>query len=227
MWKLYTPDEFREILASACEWSKQLGAAMQLRLRMRAAEVGEVTRREGRMVMTQTMKKRFYPEKILVPTDFSPLSDAALEAAAQLAREFGAELSLLHVVPLLPDATGVSFFREEELLEEMRHDAERNLQTKVDELEASGHRASYRVEMGNDVVGNILFVLEREKADLLVLSTHGLSGWKPIVFGSIAEKVLKLARCPVLLLPALRDGVREPVKAEAQGVGAAQEAVAV
>ena len=43
-------------------------------------------------------------------------------------------------------------------------------------------------------------VLEREGADMIVLSTHGMSGWRPMVFGSIAEKVIKLAPCPLLLL---------------------------
>ena len=172
--------------------------------------------------MTQARKERFYPGKILVPVDFSVHSDAALAAATELARLFGAELSLLHVVPLLPDATGISFFREEELLEQMREDAECKLQAKVEELEAAGHRASYRVEMGNDVLGNILFVLEREKVDLVVLSTHGLTGWRPVVFGSIAEKVLKMAQCPVLLFPAPRDESSEPDKVAERGIGAAR-----
>jgi nucleotide-binding universal stress UspA family protein len=172
--------------------------------------------------MTQARKERFYPGKILVPVDFSVHSEAALAAATELARLFGAELSLLHVVPLLPDATGISFFREEELLEQMREEAECKLQAKVEELEAAGHRASYRVEMGNDVVGNILVLLEREQADLVVLSTHGVTGWRPMVFGSVAEKVLKMAQCPVLLFPAPRDESSEPEKVAERGIGTAR-----
>jgi nucleotide-binding universal stress UspA family protein len=166
------------------------------------------------MAMTEAMRKRFHPEKILVPVDFSASSDVALAAATEIAQEFGAELSLLHVVPLLPDATGMSFLREEELLQAIRDDAESKLRARVEELEKAGHRATFRVEMGNDVVGNILFVLNRDKADLLVLSTHGLSGWRPIVFGSIAEKVLKMAECPVLLLPALHAAETEAAEVE-------------
>ena len=47
---------------------------------------------------------------------------------------------------------------------------------------------------------DIMLVIEREHIDMLVISTHGLSGWRSIVFGSIAEKVIKLAECPLLLL---------------------------
>jgi nucleotide-binding universal stress UspA family protein len=45
-----------------------------------------------------------------------------------------------------------------------------------------------------------MMVVDREDIDLIVISTHGISGWHPLVFGSIAEKVVKLAQCPLLLL---------------------------
>ncbi|MGD0135863.1 MAG: universal stress protein, partial [Bryobacteraceae bacterium] len=50
------------------------------------------------------------------------------------------------------------------------------------------------------VVGNIMQVIEREHIDMIVISTHGISGWRPLVFGSIAEKVVKQVQCPLLLL---------------------------
>jgi len=56
------------------------------------------------------------------------------------------------------------------------------------------------VEVGSDVASMIIDVAERDDVDLLVFTTHGLSGWYPQVFGSIAEKLVKLAQCPVLLL---------------------------
>jgi nucleotide-binding universal stress UspA family protein len=43
-------------------------------------------------------------------------------------------------------------------------------------------------------------VVDREHIDLVVISTHGISGWRPLIFGSIAEKVVKLVQCPLLLL---------------------------
>jgi nucleotide-binding universal stress UspA family protein len=61
-------------------------------------------------------------------------------------------------------------------------------------------KSTFSVEVGNDVVGNIMEVVDREHIDMIVISTHGISGWHPLVFGSIAEKVVKLAQCPLLLL---------------------------
>jgi nucleotide-binding universal stress UspA family protein len=43
-------------------------------------------------------------------------------------------------------------------------------------------------------------VVDREHIDMVVISTHGISGWHPLIFGSIAEKVVKLVQCPLLLL---------------------------
>jgi nucleotide-binding universal stress UspA family protein len=67
-------------------------------------------------------------------------------------------------------------------------------------LSAQGVRASSCVEVGNDIAGSIMEVADREHIDLVVISTHGISGWHPLIFGSIAEKVVKLVQCPLLLL---------------------------
>jgi nucleotide-binding universal stress UspA family protein len=61
-------------------------------------------------------------------------------------------------------------------------------------------KSTSSVEVGNDVAGNIMEVVEHEHIDMVVISTHGISGWHPLVFGSIAEKVVKLVQCPLLLL---------------------------
>jgi nucleotide-binding universal stress UspA family protein len=61
-------------------------------------------------------------------------------------------------------------------------------------------KASSSFEIGNDVVGNIVSVIERERIDMIMISTQGVSGWRPLVFGSIAEKIVKQVPCPSLLL---------------------------
>jgi nucleotide-binding universal stress UspA family protein len=61
-------------------------------------------------------------------------------------------------------------------------------------------KASTSIEVGDDVAGSILEAIDREHADLVVITTHGLSGWYPQVFGSIAEKLVRLVTCPLLLL---------------------------
>lgn len=140
------------------------------------------------------------PTKILVPIDFSPSSRAALATAADLADHFGAELHLLHVIPMFPTTTLPDFIPEAKFIEGAREDAERHFAACKADLSGKGIKLGFSIEAGDDVAGEILDVVDREHADMVVISTHGLTGWHPLVFGSIAEKVLKLVHCPILLL---------------------------
>lgn len=140
------------------------------------------------------------PTKIVVPIDFSPSSHAALESAADLAQHFGAAIHLVHVIPMFPATTFPDFIPETRFLEEARKEAGRHFEGASKDLTAKGIKVGSSVEVGDDVASAILEVVEREKADMVVISTHGLTGWHPLVFGSIAEKVMKLVACPVLLL---------------------------
>jgi nucleotide-binding universal stress UspA family protein len=140
------------------------------------------------------------PAKILLPIDFSPSSQAALEMVADLALHFHAELYLLNVIPLFPTTTVPDLIPEAEFIKEARAYAEHHLAKCHVVLAEKGVKSNSSVEVGNDVVGNIMEVVDREHIDLVVISTHGISGWHPLVFGSIAEKVVKLVQCPLLLL---------------------------
>ena len=150
--------------------------------------------------MLQATAPHFVPTKILVPVDFSSSSDAALETASDLAQYFHAELYLLNVIPMLPMGTKAVSFPESEYLHKAEDNAERQLATCDAALVSKGIKASSSIEIGNDVVGNIMAVVEREQIDMMVLSTHGTSGWRAVVFGSIAEKVVKQVQSPLLLL---------------------------
>jgi nucleotide-binding universal stress UspA family protein len=140
------------------------------------------------------------PTKILLPIDFSPSSQAALAMAADLAQHFHAELFLVNVIPMFPTTTLPDLVPEGEFIEEVRTFAERHLEKCHAALLARGVKSTSSIEVGNDVAGNIMEVVEREHIDLVVISTHGISGWHPLIFGSIAEKVVKLVQCPLLLL---------------------------
>ena len=152
------------------------------------------------------------PTKILLPIDFSPSSQAALEMAADLAQRFQAELYLVNVIPEFPTTTIPDFIPEAAFLEQAREFADIHLAKCKAALVTRGVRSTFSVEVGNDVVGNIMEVVERERIDMVVISTHGISGWHPLVFGSIAEKVIKLAQCPLLLLHSAKpeSGVKTP-----------------
>jgi nucleotide-binding universal stress UspA family protein len=140
------------------------------------------------------------PTKIMLPIDFSPSSQAALEMAADLALHFHAELYLVNVIPMFPTTTIPDLIPESAFIGEARAFAETHLANCIKALEAKGVKATSSVEVGNDIVGNLMEVVEREHIDMVVISTHGISGWHPLVFGSIAEKVVKLVDCPLLLL---------------------------
>jgi len=152
------------------------------------------------------------PTRILLPIDFSPSSQAALEMAADLALHFHAELYLLNVIPFFPTTSLPDLVPEGEFIQEARTFAEQHLAKCQAALLAKGVKSSSSVEVGNDIVGNIMQVVERERIDMVVISTHGISGWHPLVFGSIAEKVVKLVQCPLLLLRSAKPdtGVKIP-----------------
>ena len=157
--------------------------------------------------MSQAPAFHSIPRKILLPMDFSPSSDAALTMATDLAQHFRAELYLVHVVPMLPMVTDIDAFPagsplpfEMTFLQESKSRAEQKLAVYMGALASKEVKASCNVEIGNDVADSIMMLIESEKIDMLVLSTHGISGWRPLVFGSTAEKVVRLVQCPLLLL---------------------------
>jgi nucleotide-binding universal stress UspA family protein len=152
------------------------------------------------------------PSKILLPIDFSPSSQAALDMAADLAQHFHAKLYLVNVIPFFPTTTLPDLIPETEFIQEARTIAERNLAKCHAALAARGVKSASSVEAGNDIAGNIMEVVEREHIDMVVISTHGISGWHPLVFGSIAEKVVKLVQCPLLLLRSAKpeSGAKNP-----------------
>jgi nucleotide-binding universal stress UspA family protein len=150
--------------------------------------------------MPPTQAASVIPRKILVPIDFSPSSHQALEAATELAEKFGSKLILLHVVPEYPGYALPESVSQQSIISDGRQKAEEHFQVSLAGLKAKGIEAASHVEVGSDVAGSILDAIDRENADLVVITTHGHSGWYPQVFGSVAEKLVKLAGVPVLLL---------------------------
>lgn len=140
------------------------------------------------------------PTRILVPIDFSSSSHAALDAAAELAEKFHAEIFLLNVIPAFPNVSLPDSLTENAVIERARKEADDRFALSQSSLSKKGIIVKSSVEVNNDVAGAILEAIERENADLVVITTHGLSGWYPQVFGSIAEKIVKLAHVPLLLL---------------------------
>ena len=163
-------------------------------------------------VMSERRALQSIPTKILLPIDFSPSSQAALETAADLALHFHAELFLVNVHPLYSTFTSEYAVPQVQFQQEEKTRSEQHLAKVRVVLDKKGVKAGFSVEVANDIAGCIMEVAEREHVDLVVISTHGISGWHPLVFGSIAENVIKLVQCPLLLLRSAKPetGVKTP-----------------
>jgi nucleotide-binding universal stress UspA family protein len=129
---------------------------------------------------------------ILAPTDFSDPSLQAIAYAFELAQTFGAKLSLLHVIelPVYPMAVYPP-------LEELEQDARGALARLLPEAEGAHVDVTHLVEIGLPYQ-KILQTAAAEKVDLIVIATHGRTGLSHLVLGSAAERVVRLAPCPVL-----------------------------
>ena len=138
--------------------------------------------------------------KIIAPTDFSEPARAGVEAAVALAEQQSAEIILVYAIPrlpLVPAPHGAAAAGQVALEKEIRQSADRALDEMVGSQIPSGVAARHRVLSG-DPAGQIAAAAREEGADLIVMATHGETGWRRFVSGSVAEKVVRLAECPVL-----------------------------
>lgn len=143
------------------------------------------------------------PKLILAPIDFSDSSRAALDVAADMATRFGAELLLVHVMPAVSDLPrSVSIFKEGEYDRGLSDAAAERLNELAVALAQKGIKARTEIGTANDVAMEIVRSAQHNHADMIITATHGMTGWRNIAFGSVAEKVVKQAECPVLLLRA-------------------------
>ena len=138
--------------------------------------------------------------KILAPIDFSPASKNAFKYAIRFAEEFGGELTLLHVLEpesmtgfmAIPEATA---FVESDIIA-----AGKNLRSLIasvrhDKIE----RPHWKVRAGLPS-HEIVEAAKEMDVDLIVIATHGYTGWKHFCIGSTAERVVRAAPCPVLVV---------------------------
>jgi len=139
-------------------------------------------------------------KQILVPTDFSVSSAAAVELAISLATRFEAELTLLHVweLPIYPYQEMIGSADLTTIIERAATDA---LETKLKQVQARLPRAKSVLKMGL-AWQQIQDTLSETKADLLVMGTHGRRGIEHALLGSVTEKLVRLSPVPVLTVRA-------------------------
>jgi nucleotide-binding universal stress UspA family protein len=161
------------------------------------------------------------PKLILSPIDFSDPSHQALDTAAELASSMNAELLLVHVVPMLPRLPSPAMiFNEAEFEQELHKDAEKRLSDLTTKLSAQGSKARYEVGTANDVGMEIIRIAEHNKVDLIVIATHGMTGFHRLAFGSVTEKVVRVSALPVLVLRAGAEGKASSLTTEASAAAA-------
>jgi len=149
-------------------------------------------------------------QNILVATDFSEASDLSLRAAAMLAKQFQSKVTVVHVfdpAPLAPIATrglsGPDQLADKERVEVAIHE---RLDGIREEVFAEVPDVKVVLVMASSPAHAICDYAAKEGVDLIVLSTHGRTGLDHLLIGSVAERVVRHAPCPVLTLRSKRSG---------------------
>ena len=138
-------------------------------------------------------------KRICCPIDFSDASRAAMEVAADLARRNGGELTLLHAYPIpgytFPDGSVVA---SPKMMQDLADQATRHVEEWRAEAERLGAPRVAALTAVGEPAAEIVALAAEQKMDLLVLGTHGRTGLEHALMGSVAERVVRRARCPVL-----------------------------
>jgi universal stress protein A len=142
-------------------------------------------------------------QKILCPTDFSEASLCGLKMASEMAEKFGSEVIILYVNKPINTLPAPQIEAREVLLDtvefekQVDREARRHLEIVAADLFPAGVEPRLETRLGQPSE-QIIKVAADEKVDAIFMATHGRTGLKHIVFGSVAERVVSRAGCPVL-----------------------------
>lgn len=161
--------------------------------------------------------------RILVATDFSPASAAALAYAKTLADRFDASLHLLHVLedPYVTGAFAADVYAPPPpgLRESWLKSAESSIKVLLTEAEKSAYDAHTEIVFG-PIARTIVDRATAIGADLIVMGTHGRGGMAHLLMGSVAERVVRTAPCPVLTTRGVAEAVNRPALADEAALAA-------
>ena len=137
-------------------------------------------------------------ENIVVPVDFSAHSERAIGTALALAKTFGAKLHLVHAYYLpFPLGTPDRIAIPQDFAKALRDSASHKLETVLQRVTGEGIPGEIHLT-GSPPVQAIEETAERVGADLIVMGTRGLTGLKHVLLGSVAERTIRTAPCPVM-----------------------------
>jgi nucleotide-binding universal stress UspA family protein len=140
-------------------------------------------------------------QHFLVPTDFSAYADQALDYAIALAGKLPARLTLLHVVHSVPLWVEGDMGRAlpDVYLRQLEAQAQQELEQRQQRLQAAGVQGTILLVHGMPFQ-RIIDLARDQQIDLIIMGTHGRTGLQHVLLGSVAEKVVRLAPCPVLIV---------------------------
>jgi nucleotide-binding universal stress UspA family protein len=143
-------------------------------------------------------------KRILVPTDFSAASKAALKYACGLADSLNASLDILHAVdyPYSPGAYTEFYSLPQEFFDELETDARRSLEAVLTADAKERYRATLALRKGAAAREILSYLGEHHDIDLVVMATQGRGGVGRLMMGSVADKIVRTAPCPVVTIRA-------------------------
>lgn len=159
------------------------------------------------MVRKMENQKEFFafqPRKILVPTDFSEDSDLAFRMASSIAVKYQARIFLLHVISNTVQRSLADYRLDQNIVDRVLNESivfsNEKLQEVIDKNQQSGNiKVILDVRKGQPYE-EILKEASERKIDLIVIASHGKTGLQKYFIGSVTEKVMNEAKCPVLLI---------------------------
>jgi len=152
------------------------------------------------------------PQRLLVPVDFSDSSARALRHAVKLAAESGGSLTIVHIVPADYGWLGIGREESRDLDRSLQRQAADRLRAFANEYIGDNVAADLEVRIGHPAE-EIVAAANELKCDSIALSTRGLTGLDRYLIGSVADRVARLAPCPVILI---RPGRRSPDRKQAR-----------
>ena len=158
--------------------------------------------------------------KIMVPSDLSPHSDKAIRYAIRFAQIFGAEIELVYIV----HAEGYTGLVTPEALDNVENELRQEIRQDLEKLVGERERHHFHIKTMTSVgdpAKELAKLAQDHKTDLLLLSTHGRTGLSRMLLGSTAERMVRLAPCPVLVV---REKEHEFISEECRNAGVAAAA---
>jgi nucleotide-binding universal stress UspA family protein len=154
-------------------------------------------------------------QTVLHPTDFSERSEPAFRLACSLARDYGARLVVLHVIPPPTQVDG-----GDPVIADMIDDFHHKLNEKLHRLQPADQNVQVQHWLSQgDPVTEILRIANEAKASMIVMGTHGSTGLRRALMGSVAEGVERQASCPVVIVKTPFAEVPDHIQTVEQGAG--------